>query len=182
MQYFLMPMFAEEKIPVYGNPSEITTVDFNSTFSFALKSSKIRSSYRVVVFFPISTDKKCCIIPYTNPLSLDSLKHWRIQIRNINSEIIEEVEGPLTFFQRMTNSIAGHSETGIISEQIDNINEIIKNRNEDIYKYVKTLKTDLLPNTTYIAVLMYYSIIPDSYNKNYIYWDDLWNEETWKEK
>lgn len=170
------------KLSVYSSSKDVKLEFVSPNMLFAIKSELVKEAYLVYFMPHIDFDENCNpMLP--NELSVSVFLSWNLYFNVVH--IIPNSNGD--WDSNLVYKCVGNKEMSLpkniyIKEQKNNINFWIHDRKNDIVDYILQMSDYYTyePNTSRIIRLISYCVIPSTYNKDYIYWEDLWKKETWE--
>ena len=174
------------KLPVYNRLCELTlnhSALNDNVLQAVFISNEVEKTY-MVSFMP---DVNISDTMNLNPVSIHNFYSWSIYVYCTNHSNDTKLE---VIYRYSWDCSMLPPKNPFIKEQVEEIDLLIKRNRQEVSEYItSSLKNEISKfnlvtqsHEIYKLPLFRYYVIPNSYNKNYIYWEDLWNEETWKEK
>lgn len=187
LSFFIANAKINSRKTVYCSPIEVKpNFDPASSSSFALKDSMANESYRIVVIVSANTDMQGNILPI--PTKLRNFYSWSIPLLNSNGKSFNHIALREKKNENIVRSYSDKNMIGTIDsiydKQIRNIELWLNKYKNDFMNYVSEYLqyrySVVQPNATFTITLMVYEIIPATYDKDYISWDDLIDKKTWE--
>lgn len=187
LSYFSADAGINSGIAVYCSPAEVNpNFDPSLKSSFALKDSMVNESYRIVVIASVNSDRQGNILPI--PTELENFYSWSITLLNSNGRSFKHIA---LREKRNENIVRNYSDINMVGtidsiydKQIRNIELWLNKYKNDFMdyacEYLQCNYSVVQPNAIFTITLLVYEIIPATYGKDHITWEDLIDKETWK--